>query len=67
MTYYQYITESDATDLYDEMLDELFPDQVGNLLASRILRECDPTQYWCGFADWLDGMQLTTELEECEE
>lgn len=63
---YKYISESDATDLYDEMLDECYPDQVGNLLASRILRECDPTQYWCGFNDWLDGMELTTDETEAE-
>lgn len=67
MTYYQFITESDAQDLYDEMLDECYPDQVGNLLASRILRECDPTQYWCGYNDWLDGMGLTTEESEATE
>jgi hypothetical protein len=63
----QFITETEATDLYDEMLDECYPDQIGNLLASRILRECDPTAYWCGFSDWLDGMGLTTDETEADE
>lgn len=66
----KYISESEAEFLFDEMLDELYPDQVGNLLASRILKECDPTQYYCGLADWLDSSDLTTdetEAEECEQ
>ena len=66
----EYIDESEAYEQYDFMLDELYPDQVGNLLASRILKECDPIQYYCGFTDWLDACDLTTdeaEAEECEQ
>lgn len=67
MSQLKYIEESEAEFLYDEMLDELYPDQVGNLLASRILKECDPTQYYCGLADWLDACDLTTDETEAEE
>jgi hypothetical protein len=63
----QFITEAEATDLYDEMLDELHPDQVGNLLASRILRELDPIAYYCGLSDWLDSCDLTTDETEADE
>lgn len=60
----EYINEFEAFEQYDLMLDELFPNQVGGLLASTILKECDPTQYYCGFDDWLDVCDLTID-EEC--
>ena len=46
------IDESDFEQEYRDMLDELYPDQVGGLLASRILEECDPIAYNCGLTDF---------------
>lgn len=49
------------TDLaYEAMLDEIYDlSQVGGpfsgMLASRVLKECDPIAYRCGMSDWLDG------------
>ena len=60
---YTYISESDALEQYDAMLDECYPEVFG-LLPSRILKECDPIQYNCGFTDWLDAMELTTDEDE---
>jgi len=64
---YTYIEESEAYQQYDDMLDECYPDQVGNILASRILKELDPIAYSCGFDDWLDGMELTIDESEAED
>ena len=61
---YTYISQSDAYQQYDEMLDEIYPDQVGGILASRILSEIDPIMYSCGFDDWLDANGLTTDESE---
>ena len=63
---YTYIEESKAYELYDEMLDECYPEVFG-LLPSRILAECDPIQYNCGFSDWLDSNELTIDEETEEE
>ena len=54
------LTELDVNSMYDEMLDECYDmSEVGgpfsHMLASRILQECDPVAYRCGFTDWLDG------------
>jgi hypothetical protein len=64
---YTYIEESEAYSLYDDMLDEIYPDQVGNILASRILKELDPIAYSCGFDDWLDSCELTIDESEAEQ
>jgi len=51
-------------DLYDQMLDECYSDQLENITfihlssASRLLSEYDPIAYRCGFNDWLDGYDL---------
>jgi hypothetical protein len=54
------LTELDVNSMYDEMLDECYDmSEVGgpfsHMLASKILSECDPIAYRCGFTDWLDG------------
>ena len=54
--------EEEAERLFDESLDECYPEMFG-LLPSRILSECDPTQYRCGLADFTDGLDVT----ECDE
>lgn len=41
-------------DNYDEMLNECYPEVFG-IEPARILLECDPIAYRCGFHDWLDG------------
>lgn len=50
-----FTTLSEAMAAYDDMLDEVYPDQIMGLAASRILREVDPIAYRVGFHDWLDG------------
>ena len=63
---YTYIDESDAYAQYDAMLDECYPELFG-LLPSRILSECDPTMYECGFSDWLDANELTIDEDDADE
>jgi len=51
-------------DLYDQMLDECYSDQLENITfihlssASNLLSEYDPIAYRCGFNDWLNGYDL---------
>lgn len=66
MAQLEYIEESEAYEQFDFMLDELYPDQVGGLLASRILKECDPIAYSCEFDNWLDACDLTIDETEAE-
>lgn len=54
------LTELDVDSMYDDMLDECYDlSEVGgpfsHMLASKVLEECDPIAYRCGFTDWLDG------------
>ena len=59
------LTEHDALERYDEMLDELYtPYNIGVLefAPSRVLKELDPTAYRTGFNDWLDSEDI--ELED---
>jgi hypothetical protein len=66
----QYIDESQAYELYDEMLDECNDEIVIGyirLSPSTVLKECDPIAYQCGFNDWLDSAELTTDESEEEE
>lgn len=60
----RYITDNcnaiDADARYREMLDECYSfKSVGgifaNMLPSRVLEECDPIAFRCGFNDYLDG------------
>ena len=57
------LVEVDVDTLYDEMLDECYDmSSVGgpfsHMRASKVLQECDPVAYRCGFNDWLDGEDL---------
>lgn len=49
---YQNVRE--ALGAYDEMLNEC-AEPVFGIDPARILRECDPVAYRCGFVDWLDA------------
>jgi len=52
----QVITETEALEMYDDLLDCDGPVRIGNLTypASQVLREVDPTAYQCGFNDYVD-------------
>lgn len=61
----RFILESDATDRYNEMLDEVYETvKIGNLHydVSRVLSEMDPIAWREGFNDWLDseGLEIGT-------
>ena len=50
----------DTDKLYDDMLDEVYSfSKVGgpfeNMLPSKVLFDCDPIAYRCGYSDWLDS------------
>lgn len=54
------LTPLEVNSMYDDMLDECYDlSEVGgpfsHMLASKVLEECDPVAYRCGFTDWLDG------------
>ena len=50
------ITETEATDLYNEMLDEQGMIKIGSLeyYPSTVLEEVDPTAYRVGFTEFCD-------------
>jgi len=55
------LTELDVDSMYDDMLDECYDlSTVGgpfsHMLASKVLEDCDPIAYRCGFTDWLDSL-----------
>lgn len=57
----RYILESDATDRYNEMLDEVYETvKIGDLHfdPSRVLSEMDPVAWREGFNDWLNFEEL---------
>ena len=56
-----YDTMSEAIEAYDEMLDEIYTETPFSIPASRILRECDPIAYRCGFHDWADAEGIDTD------
>jgi len=66
---YTYIDELKAEAQYDDMLDELYPVEIGGMsfCASRVLKELDLIAYNCGFSDWLDANELTTDESEAED
>lgn len=63
------ITEEEALDWYDELLDEGADVNVlGCYFAkSRILKELDPIAYRCGFIDYIDSLSgIKIEVEGFE-
>lgn len=58
------MTEYDALKLYDECLDECYPEcKIGGFeySTSRALKEVDPIAYRCGFNDWCDSEGIEVE------
>ena len=55
---YEVISEDEATDRYDEMLNEMEWCKVGTMefAPSRVLQACDPIAYNCGFSDYTDSL-----------
>lgn len=66
---YIYIDEDKALQQYRDELDELHDIEICGMsfCASRILKELDPIAFNCGFTDWLDANQLTTDEDETED
>ena len=61
--------EDAATDAFEEMLDDCYePFRIGGAeyLPSRVLKEVDPTNYYCRLADYIDGIDLSDWPEYCE-
>lgn len=57
------ISERELEELYDEMLDDLYPEvKVGGLTfsPSRIIKELDETAYRIGMQDYADDQELET-------
>ena len=60
------ITERQAKERFDEMLDELHEEPVIcgiSFYPSTILKECDPIAYRCYFNDWVSEMEDEFEVE----
>ena len=49
------LNPDDYTETYDQDLDEVNGEFMG-MNASYILKEMDPTAYYCGLLDYLDGL-----------
>lgn len=56
------IDSSDCERLYDDMLDECYP-ELFNMLPSRILSELDPIAYNCGLTDYVDGLEVSEDSD----
>ena len=66
----KYLSEYKALNLYDEMLDDCCEEvKIGSLTysPSHVLKNVDPIAYRCGFIDWLDSENLTTDEDEADE
>ena len=56
----------DLVNAYDEMLDEVYGMvEVAGMMydTSRLLSECDPIAYRCGFNDYLDSIDYDEDDE----
>lgn len=64
--------EPDLTEEYDQMLDEIYSDEVKQITfvclpcPSELLKDCDPIAYRCGYNDFVDSFDLEL-LEEYSE
>jgi hypothetical protein len=66
MSRYQIITETEALEQYDEMLDMEGPIQVAGMgfYPSAILKEMDRIAYNVGFSDFVDSLSYDNILVE---
>ena len=65
----KYILAHEAEALYNELIDECHaPIKIfgGEYLPSHVLKELDPIAYNCGFNDWLDAENLTTDESDAD-
>lgn len=61
---YKIMSEREALELYDDMLDECFGDvEIGGLKYqhSKAFKDVDEIAYRCGFNDWCDGERIEVE------
>jgi hypothetical protein len=66
----KYVPEHEALESYNQMLDGCFGEvQVAgsSYYTSRLLKEVDPIAYRCGFADFLDSEDLTTDEDMADD
>ena len=66
----EFIEEYEATERYNDMIDECNPivSIFGmEYLPSRVWEDIDPIAYNCGLADYLDANGLTTDESEANE
>ena len=66
----KYIHEHEAEAHYNELIDECNPIiKIFDMeyLPSHALKELDPIAYNCGFTDWLDAENLTTDESEADD
>lgn len=66
----RYVPEHKAIEQYEEMLDEcygMFEVAGMRYFTSTILKEVDPFAYRCGFNDWCDSEDITTDENEADD
>jgi hypothetical protein len=66
----RYISEREATESYNELLDDAYPEvRIAGLTfqPSRIVAELDPIGWRQGYLDWLDAENLTDDISEADE
>jgi hypothetical protein len=58
MSRFEVISETEAVERYEDVLDCDGPVYIGSLsyAASHVLRRVDPTAYECGFLDFVDSL-----------
>ena len=63
---FEIISESDAEELYDDMLNDMEWCKVGTMefAPSRVLQALDPVAYNCGFSDFCDSLAENHQLVE---
>lgn len=63
---FEVISESEAEELYDDMLNEMEWCNVGTMsfAPSRVLQALDPVAYNCGFSDFCDSLVDNHQLVE---
>lgn len=60
------ITEEQATEMYNDLLDELYPVQIGTLSypGSWAFEQLDPIAYNVGFNDYIDTLAEDYDISE---